>query len=108
MLGWWLPENVSTYGGSVFHLIYWTSGIGLLITQALLSRLRRSTDRPSHATIEVVWAVVPALILVWLGLLSHRSWNGPSETRPQIAFEQRQDAASPHRETSPAGDGNPW
>jgi heme/copper-type cytochrome/quinol oxidase subunit 2 len=87
MLGWWLPENASTYGGSVFHLIYWTSGIGLLIAQAVLSR-RRDVPPPSHPTLELVWAIVPALMLVWLGLLSHRSWSAVADGRPQIALEQ--------------------
>jgi heme/copper-type cytochrome/quinol oxidase subunit 2 len=104
MLGWWLPENVSTYGDSVFHLMYWTSGVGLLVAQALLSRWR-DTDAPSHPMLEVVWAVVPTLILVWLGLLSHRSLNGCSEGRPQIALEQAQNAAPWHPVTSHTGDG---
>ena len=88
MLGWWLPENVSTYGASVFHLIYWTSGLGLLIAQALLSRARREAASQAHPLLEAVWAIVPALILVWLGLLSHRSSHEILEGRPQIALEQ--------------------
>jgi len=93
MLGWWLPENASTNGGSVFHLIYWTSGIGLLLAQAVLSR-RRGMPTPGHPMLEAVWAMVPALMLIWLGLLSHRSWSDALDGRPQIALERIQPEAS--------------
>ncbi len=99
MLGWWLPENVSTYGGGVFHLVYWASAVGLLIAQASLSRFRRGGAAHGHPMLEVVWATVPALILVWLGLLSHRSATGIATHRPQIAFEQTTSAADAARGT---------
>lgn len=92
MLGWWLPENSSTYGGGVFHLVYWASGLGLLIAQTLLARSRRGSAPQSHPMLEVVWATVPALILVWLGLLSHRSAAGTADHHPQMAFEQTTNA----------------
>ena len=59
---------VSTYGASVLHLVFWGSAAILLLTQLVLAR--RSTGRVWH---EAVWVAVPALILVWLGVLSHRA-----------------------------------
>lgn len=80
MLGWCLPDNGSTIG--VMHLVYWTSGVGLLVVQACLLRARHRR----HTVREVIWAVVPALLLVWLGLLSHRTLPEVTDGR-QIAFE---------------------
>jgi hypothetical protein len=81
MLGWWLPDNGSTLG--VLHLLYWTSGVALVMVQCALLRLRHaSAPRRRHALREAVWAVVPALLLVWLGLLSHR-------TVPEVTFDRQ-------------------
>jgi hypothetical protein len=92
MLGWWLPENVSTYGASVFHLIYWASVLGLIVAQALMARARRRARSRSHPLLEMMWAVVPALILVWLGLVSQHPAHEFLGGRPQIAFERAKDA----------------
>ncbi len=84
MLGW-LPDNGSVHG--VLHLVYWTSGLALVMVQvALLSMRRAATVRERHALREAVWAVVPALFLVWLGLLSHRAVPEVMFDR-QVAFE---------------------
>lgn len=80
MLGW-LPDNGSVHG--VLHLLYWTSGVALVMFQvALLCMRRAATARERHALREAVWAVVPALLLVWLGLLSHR-------TVPEVMFDRQ-------------------
>lgn len=80
MLGW-LPDNGSVHG--LLHLVYWTSGVALVMFQiALLSTRRPATVRERHALREAVWAVVPALLLVWLGVLSHR-------TAPEIMFDRQ-------------------
>ena len=81
MLGWWLPDNGSTPG--LLHLVYWASGLALVMVQCVLLRLRHApTIRRRHALREAVWAVVPALLLVWLGLLSHR-------TVPEVTFDRQ-------------------
>src|SRR5947207_15770796 len=81
MLNWWLPENVTSYGQDIdwlFHLIYAITGVTfILVTVALLAFVVIYRDRPGrrarythgNTTLEIVWTVVPALILVVLTLL---------------------------------------
>jgi heme/copper-type cytochrome/quinol oxidase subunit 2 len=86
MLGW-LPDNGSVHG--VLHTVYWTSGVALVMFQvALLCTRRAATVRQRHALREAVWAVVPSLLLVWLGLLSHR-------TVPEVMFDRQVALESP-------------
>jgi cytochrome c oxidase subunit 2 len=87
MLDWWLPENVSTYGRDIdwlFHLIYWITGItAILVFAAMVIFLVMYRDRPGrrarythgNTTLEIVWTVVPSLILVILTFLSAPAWS---------------------------------
>jgi cytochrome c oxidase subunit 2 len=87
MLDWWLPENVSTYGRDIdwlFHLIYYITGAtAILVFVIMLAFLVMYKDRPGrrarythgNATLEIVWTVVPALILVILTFLSVPAWS---------------------------------
>jgi len=87
MLDWWLPENVSTYGRDIdwlFHLIYYITGItALLVFGAMILFLVVYKDRPGrrarythgNTTLEIVWTVVPSLILVILTFLSVPAWS---------------------------------
>jgi cytochrome c oxidase subunit II len=87
MLNWWLPENVSTFGRDIdwlFHLIYAITAItGILVFVTLIAFLVMYRDRPGriarythgNTTLEVVWTVVPALILVILTFLSVPAWS---------------------------------
>ncbi len=87
MLSWWLPENVTSYGHDIdrlFHLIYWITGITfILVTVTFLAFLVLYRDRPGrrarfthgNTTLEIVWTVVPALILVVLTFLSVPAWS---------------------------------
>ena len=87
MLDWWLPENVSTYGRDIdwlFHLIYYITGItAILVFVAMLAFLVMYKDRPGrrarythgNTTLEIVWTVVPSLILVILTFLSAPAWS---------------------------------
>src|SRR5881409_386478 len=87
MLDWWLPENVTSYGRDIdwlFHLIYAITGVTfILVTVAFLAFLVIYRDRPGrrayythgNATLEIVWTVVPALILVVLTFLSVPAWS---------------------------------
>jgi cytochrome c oxidase subunit 2 len=83
----WLPENVSTYGGdidSLLYLITWITGITFVLVQgALLVFLflyRHRDGRRAHythgsTTLEVIWTVVPSIILVVLAFLSKAKWD---------------------------------
>lgn len=79
-----LPDNGSTY--SVVQVLYWGSGLSVLLLQALLLIFGRAATRERHALRETVWAVVPVVLLVWLGLLSHRT-SPTVVDGPQIALE---------------------
>jgi cytochrome c oxidase subunit II len=87
MLNWWWPENVSSYGAEIdwlFQLIYAITGItAILVFTALIAFLVMYRDRPGrtarythgNTTLEVVWTIVPALILVVLTFLSVPAWS---------------------------------
>jgi len=85
MLGW-LPENVSTDGG-VFHLLYWSSAVAMLIAQALLSRGQCPARARAVRVRELVWAIVPALMLLGFGVASFRSPTALAAGRAQIAVD---------------------
>ena len=86
MLSWWLPENVSTYGKDIdflFNLIYYvTGGVFLLVAAAMIAFLvmyrhregRRARYTHGNTTVEIIWTVVPALILIVLTGLSFPTW----------------------------------
>jgi cytochrome c oxidase subunit II len=98
MLNWWLPENVSTFGGEIdwlFHLIYAITAItGILVFVALIAFLVMYRDRPGrrarythgNTTLEIVWTVVPALILVVLTFLSVPAWSKIKMSQPPTDF----------------------
>jgi cytochrome c oxidase subunit II len=98
MLDWWLPENVSTYGRDIdwlFHLIYYITGVTfILVFVTMLVFLVMYRDRPGrkarythgNTTLEIVWTVVPALILVILTLLSVPAWSRIKMTMPETDF----------------------
>jgi len=106
MLDRWLPENVSTFGqeiDSLFYLIYYITGISfLLVTAALVAFIvlyrhregRRATYIHGHTTLEIVWTVVPAIILVVLSFMSQATWGHikarvpPADIRVQVTGKQ--------------------
>jgi hypothetical protein len=89
MLGWWLPDNLST-DGTIFHLLYWSSAIAMLTAQLLLARTATRGARLR----EIVWALVPVLLLLSLGALSHRSPSALAASRQEIALEHVPSPAS--------------
>jgi cytochrome c oxidase subunit 2 len=85
---------VSTYGRDIdwlFHLIYAITGLTLvLVSVTLVAFLIMYRDRPGrrarythgNSTLEIVWTVVPALILVVLTFLSAPAWSKIKMTQP--------------------------
>jgi len=104
MLKWWLPENVSTFGGEIdwlFELIYWITAVtGILVFVALIAFLVMYRDRPGrrarythgNTTLEIVWTIVPALILVVLTFLSVPAWSKIKMSQPPTDFVVQVDA----------------
>jgi cytochrome c oxidase subunit 2 len=102
----WLPENISTYGGeidSLFYLIYYITGATfLLVTVAMIAFLvmyrrkegRRATYTHGNTTLEIIWTVVPAIILVVLSVMSQSTWAKiknhvpPSNLEVQVTAKQ--------------------
>jgi cytochrome c oxidase subunit 2 len=105
MMGW-LPENVSTYGKDIdrlFYIIYYITGATfLLVTAALVLFLilyrqregRRATYVHGNTTLEIIWTIVPAIILVVLSFMSQASWGHikgrvpPSDIHVQVTAKQ--------------------
>ena len=106
MLSWWLPEDVSTYGKDIdflFHLIYYITGATfLLVAGAMIAFLvmyrhkegRRATYTHGNTTLEIIWTIVPALILVVLTFLSVPTWARikmqlpPTDIKIQVSAKQ--------------------
>jgi cytochrome c oxidase subunit 2 len=90
----WLPEDVSTFGPKIdhlFYLIYYiTSGTFVLVMTLLVVFLvlyrhregRRATYTHGNTSLEVVWTIVPAVILVFLGVSSKGLWDEIKENAP--------------------------
>ena len=82
----WFPEGVSTFAPSIdqlFTVILWITGIIFcLVEGALLYFLIRYRHRPGqpaayihgNTLTEVIWTIVPGIIVVWLALISQRVW----------------------------------
>jgi cytochrome c oxidase subunit 2 len=82
----WLPENVSTFGRDVdflFYLIYYITGaVFVLVTVAMIAFLvmyrrrqgRRAIYSHGNTTLEIIWTVVPAVILLVLTFMSQATW----------------------------------
>lgn len=82
----WLPENVSTYGADIdfiFYLIYYiTAAVFVLVTVLMVAFLimyrhregRRAAYSHGNTALEIIWTVVPAVILIVLTFVSMPSW----------------------------------
>lgn len=102
----WLPENVSTFGQDIdylFYVIYYITGVTfLLVTVTLVMFLilyRHREGRPArythgNTTLEIIWTVVPAIILVILSFMSQASWGNikgrvpPGDVDVQVTAKQ--------------------
>ena len=92
-MGWWLPEQLSTYADDIdhlFNLILVITGIAFIATQLVLAYClfryggqdRKATYQHGHHTLELVWTVVPSLILIFLAFYQLRAWA-------EIKFESK-------------------
>jgi cytochrome c oxidase subunit 2 len=85
--GWWLPENISTYGGEVdylFYVILGFTGFFFVLTEVILvygmwKYASRDGER-SHYThgnhrLELVWTAVPAAILLFIAFAQVNAWG---------------------------------
>ena len=102
----WLPENLSIYGKSIdglFYLILWITGIIFALVEGtllvFLFRYRARAGKTATYThgnnlVEVIWTVIPAIILVFLGFQSQKVWSyvrgnpPPADLEVQVTGEQ--------------------
>ncbi len=102
----WLPENVSTYGNDIdrlFYLIYYITGATfLLVAVAMVAFLilyrhregRRARYTHGNTTLEIIWTIVPAVILVVLSFMSQATWGNikgrmpPADVHVQVTAKQ--------------------
>jgi cytochrome c oxidase subunit 2 len=105
MMGW-LPENVSTYGKDIdrlFYIIYYITGVSFLLVSGTMVVFlvlyrqregRRATYVHGNTTLEIIWTIVPAIILIVLSFMSQASWGyikgrvPPSDVHVQVTAKQ--------------------
>jgi cytochrome c oxidase subunit 2 len=95
----WLPENVSTFGreiDSLFYLIYYITAVAfVLVTVLMIVFLIKYREQPgrravySHGntTLEIIWTVIPAVILIVLSFMSVDTWAKIKRNPPATDFE---------------------
>lgn len=95
----WLPENVSTFGGeidSLFYLIYYiTAATFVLVTVLMVVFLvmyreqpgRRATYTHGNTSLEIIWTIIQAAILIVLSFMSVSTWAKVKRHAPDSDFE---------------------
>ena len=94
----WLPENVSTFGAeidSLLYLVYYITGaVFILVTVLMVLFLvmfrhregRRAVYSHGNTTMEIIWTVVPAIILIVLAFMSVSTWTKVKANAPPSDF----------------------
>jgi cytochrome c oxidase subunit 2 len=95
----WLPEDVSTYGREIdalFFLIYYITAATFVIVTALMIWFlwkyrdqgnRRATYSHGNTTLEIIWTVIPAAILIVISFMSVSTWAKVKREAPPTDFE---------------------
>lgn len=96
----WLPPNINVYGDAIDHLFYvilWLTGITFIGTGLALGYLLWKYDEKrsqspvryvhgSHRA-ELIWSVVPGIILLFLSLYQIRPWTVVTMERPTTTID---------------------
>jgi cytochrome c oxidase subunit II len=95
----WLPEDVSTFGheiDSLFYLIYYITAVTFILVTVLMVLFlimyrqregRRASYTHGNTTLEIVWTIVPAVILIVLSFMSVSTWAKVKRHAPESDFE---------------------
>jgi cytochrome c oxidase subunit 2 len=95
----WLPEDVSTFGpdiDSLFYLIYYITAATFILVTALMVVFvvmyrqregRRATYTHGNTTLEIIWTIIPAAILIVLSFMSVSTWARVKRHAPDSDFE---------------------
>jgi cytochrome c oxidase subunit 2 len=85
--GWWLPQNMCSFGPSVdllFYVILFVTGFFFFLTEGILVYAMwkyvarpgaKSTYTHGSHKLEVAWTIVPALILLFIAFAQVRAWE---------------------------------
>ena len=95
----WLPEDVSTFGqeiDSLFYLIYYITAVTFILVTVLMVVFlikyrdhggRRATYSHGNTTLEIIWTIIPAVILIVLAFMSASTWAKIKRHVPDTDFE---------------------
>jgi cytochrome c oxidase subunit 2 len=97
--GQWLPASLSEQGDAIDHLFYlilYLTGAVFIVTGVVLatslflfdgSRKEARSVKYSHgsAKMEIAWAVVPAIVLVFLSFYQMQTWADAKMLRPLVS-----------------------
>ena len=95
----WLSEDVSTFGGeidSLFYLIYYITAVTFILVTVLMvvflimyrqKEGRRATYTHGNTTLEIIWTIIPAAILIMLSFMSVSTWAKVKRHAPDSDFE---------------------
>ena len=84
---WWLPDEASTYAGSIdnmFYLILWVTlavfvAVELVLVYFLFKyryqKGRKAIYTHGNNKLEIIWTAIPAVILVFLAIFSNDLWS---------------------------------
>jgi cytochrome c oxidase subunit 2 len=85
-VGWWLPKNVATFGAGIdnlFYLILAITAFFFVLAEAILvfalwrysgGTARKSSYVHGNHRLEVIWTLVPGLILLLLAIVQVQVW----------------------------------
>jgi cytochrome c oxidase subunit 2 len=113
-MGWWLPQNISTFGDEIdylFYLILAITGFFFILTEAVLvyfmfkyagvpqARKLPMMSHGSERRLELAWSIVPAAILLYIAIAQVSAWAeikyrsrmpGPNGQTQQMEVSARQ------------------
>jgi cytochrome c oxidase subunit 2 len=86
-VGWWLPEQVSSFGDAVdglYYVILGFTGFFFVLTEVILvyamwkfahNPARKSVYVEGNHRLEMAWTVVPAILLLYIAFTQIRTWE---------------------------------
>lgn len=100
--GWWMPQNVATFGGGIdtlFYIILYVTAFFFILTEAIMVyALYRFAGQPGRKgayvhgnhRLEMVWTLVPGVILFLLAVVQINVW---ADVKFQSRMPRPEDAA---------------
>lgn len=96
--GWSLPDNLSTAGEHIDHLFYvilGITGVVFIVTQGFIFYILFRFGRPANGRralythgsrkVEILWTIVPAVVLLFIELYQINTWMELRFRKPNVA-----------------------